>query len=362
MLPVVACLALCLVATYFALLRKWRKNWLQQRDEASGTTHSAISTVVCVHNESGRISPLLRALANQHYPPLLWEHIWVNDYSTDRTLQLLEQQPLPCRTLILENDGNPGKKFAQKKGVEVAQNPYLAFTDADCEPTSRWLTAIGLYLEHHQPQLLMAPVKMSAGKGLWGKCMELEFMALQLCTAGSTLGHKPFLCNGANLIVEKTAYRQCDLKTNFASGDDMFLLAELKKRKATIHYLKSSDAIVTTPAPATFGQYLKQRTRWLRKGTAYRDAETLQMSLLMFSVNLMMPILFVWALLNAWVWMVFATTFGIKILADWKLLRSGKEFFNLNFNTFQVFILSMVYPFLTLLIAIFTLFQSKKRW
>jgi len=59
-----------------------------------------------------------------------WEIIIVNDGSTDKTLEIINNfKPNPFK--IVSHTPNKGKGFAIKKGVEMATGDYIAFIDSD---------------------------------------------------------------------------------------------------------------------------------------------------------------------------------------------------------------------------------------
>lgn len=59
-----------------------------------------------------------------------WEILFVNDGSTDKTLQILENFR-PSFFKVISYNKNKGKGFALKKGVEVALGEYICFLDSD---------------------------------------------------------------------------------------------------------------------------------------------------------------------------------------------------------------------------------------
>ncbi|MCE1187766.1 MAG: glycosyltransferase [Ignavibacteria bacterium] len=70
------------------------------------------------------------------YPPACFEVIFVNDFSTDETLKILQQfqtrTKLKCTVLSLKQGDEPGKKSALAFGVKQAANQHIFITDADC--------------------------------------------------------------------------------------------------------------------------------------------------------------------------------------------------------------------------------------
>ena len=93
----------------------------------------ALSIVIPVHNETGRIgSTLQRVLQRAQSGPDSCEILVVDDGSTDGTAQLVEEI---CRKApavrLLRNAVNSGKGFAVRTGMLAARGEFLLFTDAD---------------------------------------------------------------------------------------------------------------------------------------------------------------------------------------------------------------------------------------
>lgn len=89
-----------------------------------------LSIVIPVFNEEKAISgtvDFFRGLLDKH--PAI-EVIFVDDGSTDRTRQILEDG-LDARMKLAFNDKNKGYGAAIKKGVQLASHDHIAITDAD---------------------------------------------------------------------------------------------------------------------------------------------------------------------------------------------------------------------------------------
>jgi len=106
------------------------------------TTHSQangtlplISVVVPVYNDTVRLKECLRALTNQTYPRELFEVIVVDNGSEERVSGISDE--FPFARVIYES--KPSSYAARNKGVAAARGDVIAFTDADCIPSSQWL-------------------------------------------------------------------------------------------------------------------------------------------------------------------------------------------------------------------------------
>lgn len=96
-----------------------------------------VSVVTSVHNEEHCIGTLLTLLMQQTYAHDLFEVIVVDDHSTDRTVEIIKQYPV--RLICQSQKSN--QWICMNTAILQAKGDVIATTDADCQPTARWLTA-----------------------------------------------------------------------------------------------------------------------------------------------------------------------------------------------------------------------------
>ena len=96
----------------------------------------SVSVIIPARDAAPTINRTLEALAAQELDEP-FEVIVIDDGSRDETPALVRRFE-PFVTLIRSEHGE-GPGTARNRGVSVARAPVLAFTDADCFPTSRWL-------------------------------------------------------------------------------------------------------------------------------------------------------------------------------------------------------------------------------
>lgn len=91
------------------------------------------TVVIPLYNDGGSIGKVLDALEVQADAPP-FEVIVVDDGSTDRGSELIEGRG----TLIRQ--ANAGPAAARNRGASQALGDYLLFLDADCTPSSHWVS------------------------------------------------------------------------------------------------------------------------------------------------------------------------------------------------------------------------------
>lgn len=89
-----------------------------------------LTIVIPVYNEEKAISAALEFFKNLSEKNPELEVIFVDDGSTDDTLQILKSN-IHSRIILLAHDKNKGYGAAIKSGVKVASHNYIAITDAD---------------------------------------------------------------------------------------------------------------------------------------------------------------------------------------------------------------------------------------
>ncbi len=92
------------------------------------------SVIVPAYNAASTIGDCLAALMLQSIPRERYEVIVVDDGSTDSSADIAAQHG--ARVV---RQANQGQAAARNHGVAEALGSIIFFTDADCEPTPRWL-------------------------------------------------------------------------------------------------------------------------------------------------------------------------------------------------------------------------------
>ena len=347
-------IAVILLLPYsFILLIIW-KNLVKLKQHDSIGNPLFISILIPVRDEEANLPHLLNDLINQDYPPESFEVIIIDDNSNDSSFKIASDFIGLRKLRVIRNPGT-GKKSAIRTGVDNSSSRFIITTDADCRLKNRWLSAISSSLEHDQPDMLICPVTLEKRQGFFGRFQELEFLSLQGITAGSALSQHPVMCNGANLAFKKEAYlRNADFMHNeISSGDDVFFLHSLKQEPgAKIIWLESKDAIVTASSSENLNMFLKQRKRWLSKGKAYTDRDTIILSFVTFVTNLLIILLGGISLFNREFVIPFIVAFIIKAIPDFLILlntvrRYGRKPLLKWFLPSEI-----IYPFYVIWVAI----------
>lgn len=101
-----------------------------------------ISVVVIAYNEGANIGACLDSMLTQDYPADRYEVIVVDGGSIDGTRKIVEERAVIDRRVKLVIERKQGAAAGRNAGVNVARYEYVAFTDADCEVPTDWLSRL----------------------------------------------------------------------------------------------------------------------------------------------------------------------------------------------------------------------------
>lgn len=314
-----------------------------------------VSVVVACRNEQHNLPDLLSALTKQEYPETLFEVIIVDDNSSDSTFETASNYSGKNNVITLKSTGS-GKKQAIRTGINAASGRLIITTDADCRPESRWIKSIAAFYEKYEPDLIIGPVRIVSDDSFFGKFQEIEFLSLQGITAGTAAAGNSTMCNGANLAFPKTVYTENseELHYDISSGDDVFLLQAIKKKKGSILWLESADAIVNTSASTTFKSFSLQRNRWISKGKSYSDAFTVVLAIVTFVTILTQTALLVTSIFNIIFFRVFIAVYIFKAIPDYLIIRNTAERYGNRKILDWLIPAQIIYPFYVIWVVCLT--------
>ncbi len=345
------------------------------------------SIIIPFRNEATHLPALLKTLAEISYPTSLFEILLVNDESTDTSTTIVSQFIKDQKSIditLLENNrisASP-KKDAIQTAIHKAKGDWIITTDADCKTPVEWLETIDAFIQKKDVKMVVMPVAIAKNKSIsFLKAYEqLDFLSLMGATTGSFGLGVPFLCNGANLAFEKTAFLHLNGYTSnnhLASGDDHFLLEDISRLSAgNVGYLRSQKVVVTTRAQSSWNDFISQRIRWASKAPAYTFWFSKFMGVLVFGINVLWSLLFITLLISYLLSFIdggdvyaFAKAYIplfiiVKLIVDAILIYKQSRFYKRSKYMFWYPIIMICYPFLSSYIAIASLvrgFEWKER-
>ena len=222
----------------------------------------SLSIVVCARNEAPTLPALLHALKYQDLP---CEIILVDDRSTDRTKELMQEYPGAVICTLTEEAGwFQGKKRALTEGIEAAGGDVILLTDADCVPSPEWARGMG--------SLFSSEIGLVAGGALYEeekwyhRLMNLEMLALAACSEGALGWQRPLLATGNNLAYRRELFFQAGGFRGLEkveTGDDDLMIQRIGKISGVrFAFAWKPGLFVKTRAQSSFSAFIHQRARW----------------------------------------------------------------------------------------------------
>ncbi len=354
---------------YFILLSNFVRGW--RKIPSSDVILDSLSSqneklkpsiIVCFKNEEDNLPSLIKSLQSQSYSH--FELIWVNDHSTDNSVQLIESSLANFQNAKLLHSPHQGKKQAQQYGILETANDFIITTDADCQPTTTWIENMVSFQIKEQADLIIAPVKLETEDTLFARLQALEFAILVSSGIASAGMGKAIFCNAANMAFTKQAWleSQQDLHPEEPSGDDVFLLHSVKKRNGYISVLKSPKAMVTTRLQPTLKSFIQQRTRWAAKSSKYQDSDSISTALTVSAINLMLLVMIGMTWFSSFYAYTLAFIFCFKLIAEISFINQLKAFFQLQNSLSTALVLAFVYPFYIVVVMVNAVFRKRGEW
>jgi hypothetical protein len=226
-----------------------------------------------------------------------------------------------------------------------------------------WLLTLDNYIQTNNPEMIVGAVMYRAKNNWFHHFQQLDLMSLQGVTIGSFGIGKPFMCNGANFAYTKNIFSKIGGFggiSDKASGDDVFLLQKaVNTNKEKVHYLKNNDVIVKTKPENDLYKLFMQRVRWAGKSSGYKSSYAKFLAVIVLLMNLSLTFAFCllpFAFLN---WKVFLIVFLTKYVVDYILLYKSNAYLRKG-KFFVPIASSVIYPFFSSLVGIYSLFGSFK--
>ncbi len=359
------CISLFVALVYAILILVFAKGWDKTAPFTADPESSPalrLSVVVACKNEALHLPTLLLALQTQSIKT--FELVLVNDNSIDDTSVVMESAKSSFNNITIVDCKGNGKKQALKAGIQAATGELIVTTDADCRPHPEWIATICSFMHRHPSDLLIGPVNTPTPNSFREKLQQLEFVTLVASGAGAAGAGLPIMCNGANLAFTKKTWleSQSDLHEEQISGDDVFLLLSIKKRRGTIRFLKSEKAMVTTTVAPDLKSFVRQRMRWTSKAPAYTDFHLILTALSVFGISVAQLALLFLSFISIQFFIGYLTVFCIKLLIDFIFCMKIKDFFSLQLSPRLLLSLSFIYPIYITTVVVLTVTSRKKKW
>jgi len=205
-----------------------------------------VSVIFATKDRASLLADTLRALERQNVAGIAWEVIVVDNASTDRTPEVLQEAAakLPLIDLL---EQSPGKNRALNRALDLARGDLLLFTDDDVIPDSDWIAemvaAARRWPEHSIFGGRIVP-RFPAETPMWLKKHRFTGTAYAHFELPQPEGPMEKLPFGPNFMVRATAMRFTryneaigPLGEDYVSGSETELLLRLMRAGHKIIYV-----------------------------------------------------------------------------------------------------------------------------
>jgi cellulose synthase/poly-beta-1,6-N-acetylglucosamine synthase-like glycosyltransferase len=339
-------LILLLFILYAIIILLYRKWFLQLQPFAIPANNLPVirfSVIIPARNEENNIGSCLQALIKQQYPYQLFEVIIIDDFSEDKTVEIIEvfqhQYPnirlLKMADILNNHPVNAYKKKAIELAVHQAKGNWILTSDADCLFGQHWLAAFDAYIQKEKPVFVAAPVVFSYTHTILSIFQYLDFLSLQGITAAAVSAGFHSMCNGANLAYKKEVFIEVGGFSgidHIASGDDMLLMNKIKKQyPENVGFLFTKAAIVTTAPMPDWKSFFNQRIRWASKADQYQDKSIFAVLLLVYLFNFSLAVLPIMACFKPLLWLYWLGFILLKTIVELSFTIPVGKFFGKPF-------------------------------
>lgn len=356
------------VGIYLLLLIILLFAWRQIPFTTINHSEAKASVIVPFRNEEANLTRLLQAIKAQTHSS--FEVIFVNDHSTDDSLNLLTHLMEDCKLFpskIISLKESQGKKSAITEGIAQSSGDIIVTTDADCWFGENWLKAMMTAFEKPKIQMVTGPVVLE-GFSFFQKLQRVEFGAV-LASSAALIGlGKPTMANGANLAYRRKVFSEVEGFTGIEqtpSGDDELLLMKITKRYPEgVVFAKQKEAMMHTAALNHWSSFIQQRKRWASKWKVGARWSTVISALFIYLVQMAFLALLVFCAFGEVSIALFAGIGLTKLVLEGLVIRNYFYDLKQDFSIFHFFCLQTFYPFYVLYVGLasnFGRFQWKNR-
>jgi len=254
------------VAGYLYSLESARekKRLLNQKSELLG-----VSVLIPAHNEELVIERTIKSLFSSDFPKDKLEIIVLEDASTDKTAQILEDiqkhHPQLRVVNIPRSEGGKGKAAVLNKGIALARYPLIAVYDADNRPEATALRYLALQF-NLDPNLGGALGKfrtLNRKRNLLTRFINIEGLSFQwIVQAGRWKLLKIATLPGTNFIVRKEILEEVGGWDPEALTEDAELSLRILEAGYRIKFVPY--AVTWEQEPEDISTWFRQRSRWAR--------------------------------------------------------------------------------------------------
>jgi cellulose synthase/poly-beta-1,6-N-acetylglucosamine synthase-like glycosyltransferase len=244
---------------------------LREKRAVDGTVlnHPTCSVLIPAHNEEKVIGQTLESMLRLEYPAEKLKIVVVNDGSTDRTKEVIEEyQRRDSRVELYDvpkGEGGRGKSRALNLALQRVTSDVIAVYDADNTPDSAALKYLVAQLLLH-PELGAVLGKfrtVNKNATLLTRFVNIETLSFQsMLQAGRWQMHNIATIPGTNFVVRTNLVRELGGWDENALTEDSELSIRIIQHGYKIKFIPY--ALTFEQEPQEWRVWVRQRMRWVR--------------------------------------------------------------------------------------------------
>lgn len=259
-----------------------------------------VSLLIPAHNEELVIRRTVEAMLAMDYPEERLEIIVINDGSTDKTGQIVQEMCKSYRSLKLvnvpEEEGGKGKSRTLNVGLKHARGDVIAVYDADNRPEPDALKCLvaNLVDDSNLGAVLGKVRTINRRKNILTRFINIEFMSFQWIMQGGryqlfNLATLP----GTNYVIWRRILDKAGRFDEEAIAEDAELSIRLYEMGYRIKFVPY--AVTWEQEPEDMRTFLRQRTRWTQ-GMNYIIRKFLKLAFQMKNRRIMVDLFYMFSL------------------------------------------------------------------
>lgn len=235
----------------------------------------AVSVIIACRNEADNLKKNIPKIVSQEFQT--FEIVLVDDASTDATLTVMEAfakkyNNIHYFSIPKTNSYTGNKKNAITLAIQKAQFEHLLFTDADCEPKTRfWIEKMSAQFSDIK-QFVLGYGGYQKASGWLNKLIRYE----TLTTASQYFSYAkvglPYMGVGRNMAYTKSLFKKANgfqSHESIKSGDDDLLVNQMGT-KDNVAICWQADSHTLSQPETTLAKWLHQKRRHITTATSYK--------------------------------------------------------------------------------------------
>lgn len=331
----------------------------------------SVTVLIPARNEEKDISRCIESLWNQTYPREWYRVIVIDDQSTDRTAEVVEQviKDKPNFQLLQHPPHQlypTFKKQALLYALKKVHSQIVMTVDADSIAQPDWIKKmVELYDDETGVVAGLVTFHQAYEKSVFHRLQTLEFAGIVFCGVGAVGQNNPLICNGSNLSYRLQAFHEAggyDGNEFVPSGDDdLFIQNVHKKTSWKIKYSLLPETINFTQPVNTLMEFINQRARWASKSLYYPQRWLFFLMLMIYFYYLLLVVFFPLTLLRLIPWKIYLLGLSLKIVPEFFIVNRAMKILNRR-PLMKYFGLAQIFQILYVIIVGFLGFIHKYTW